>query len=380
MKEMYDIFLMNDRILSTVLASATIALSACQPPALLPYAPPLAATTAADAARFVDSLAVAQRLPGFAVTAAVGNSVVWRHAVGFADVAKRSPAATTTQFRIGSVSKLFTATLLMRLAQTGQIELDAPVARYVNVPAPLAGVTLRQLAGHLGGLRHYRGSEFLTDTHYDSLSAALSVFVNDSLLARPGTRYLYSSYGYNLLGVAIERASGLAFTRAMRRHVLEPLSLHETTEDDKHTAHPNRASPYMISGERVSPAPEDDLSGRLPSGGYLSTTDDLALFARTVLGPGLLDDTSLRTMLTPQRTVAGVSTQVGIGWRIGRDSALGAYYHHGGTSNGGSAFLFVLPSRQLVLAMATNALAQLNERDAIELARRILRDGTFGRR
>jgi len=370
---MYDIFLMTDRFLSTIGLGAIAAFTACRPPALVPGAPPLTATNAADAARFVDSLVTAQRLPGFAVTAAVGNSVVWRHAVGFADMATRSPAATTTQFRIGSVSKLLTATLLMRLAQTGQLDLDAPVSRYVNVPAPLADVTLRQLAGHLGGVRHYRGNEFLSNTHYDSLSAALSVFLNDSLLARPGSRYLYSSYGYNLLGVAIERATGLPFTRAMRRHVLEPLSLGGTTEDDKGATLRHRAALYMVSGDRMATAPDDDLSGRWPSGGYLSTTDDLALFGRTVLAPGLLNDASIRTMLTPQRTTAGVPTGVGIAWRRGRDSTLGAFYHHGGTSNGGSAFVFVLPSRQLVIAMATNALAQLSERDAIELAERILR-------
>src|SRR5690349_5162330 len=100
MNRMYDIFLMNDRLLSTIWASTAVALSACRPPALLPDAPALTAAAAADAAHFVDSLAVAQRLPGFAVTAAVGNSVVWRHAVGFADLATRSPATTTTQFRI----------------------------------------------------------------------------------------------------------------------------------------------------------------------------------------------------------------------------------------------------------------------------------------
>ena len=369
---MYDIFLMNDRLLSTI-AMASLTLVACRPPALVPNAPPLAAATAASAGRFVDSLAAAQRLPGFAVTASVGNSVVWRHAVGFADIAARTPAATSTQFRIGSVSKLFTATLLMRLAQTGLLDLDAPISRYVSVPPSFADVTLRQLAGHLGGVRHYRGNEFLSNTHYDSLTAALSVFLNDSLLARPGARYLYSSYGYNLLGVAIERATGITFTRAMRRLVLEPLSLIGTTEDDKRSPHPNRASLYMVSDGRASPAPEDDLSGRWPSGGYVSTTDDLALFGRTVLAPGLLDNESIRTMLTPQRTTAGVSTNVGIGWRIGQDSTVGTFYHHGGTSNGGSAFLFVLPSRQLVIAMATNALAQLSERDAIELAKRILR-------
>src|SRR5262245_17463885 len=100
-RTMYDIFLMNDRLLSYVAMMAVSLSTACRPPALVPDAPPIIAN-AMDAAHFVDSLAAAQSLPGFAVTAAVGNSVVWRHAVGFADVATRSPAATTTQFRIGS--------------------------------------------------------------------------------------------------------------------------------------------------------------------------------------------------------------------------------------------------------------------------------------
>ena len=149
---------------------------------------------------------------------------MWRHGDGNADVATATPATPRTLFRIGSVSKLLTATLLMRLSQEGRIDLDAPVGRYVDVPRPLADVTIRQLAGHLGGVRHYRGAEFFSTRHYDRLTDAIELFAHDSLVAPAGTRYSYSSYGFNLIGAAIERRLGVPFPVAMREHVLRPLA------------------------------------------------------------------------------------------------------------------------------------------------------------
>src|SRR5690348_4211994 len=267
---------------------------------------PVATTTAgarqtAAASRFVDSIAAAQQLPGFAATVMQGDRVLWRHGFGYADVASATPATSRTQFRIGSVSKLLTATLLMRLSQEGRIELDAPVGRYVDVPRPLADATLRQLAGHLGGVRHYRGAEFFSTTHYDRLSDAIEMFAHDSLVAPPGTRYSYSSYGFNLIGAAIERRLGVPFPVAMHEQVLQPIGLTSIVPDAGEAKSSTRATLYAVSKGTVAPAPEDDLSGRWPSGGYLASTDDLARFGERVLAPGLLDANSLRVMLTPQR-------------------------------------------------------------------------------
>jgi len=346
---------------------------------------PVAATTAttataqqaAAASRFVDSIAAAQQLPGFAATVMEGDRVLWRHGVGYADVASATPATSRTQFRIGSVSKLLTATLLMRLSQEGRIELDAPVGRYVDVPRPLAEVTLRQLAGHLGGVRHYRGSEFFSTRHYDRLTDAIEVFARDSLVAPPGARYSYSSYGFNLIGAAIERRLGVPFPVVMREQVLQPLGLTSIVPDAADAKPAARATLYAVSKGTVSQAPEDDLSGRWPSGGYLASTDDLAKFGESVLAPGLLDARSLHEMLTPQRLASGAATTVGIGWRIGLDSLAGPFYHHGGSSNGGSAFLLVFPRQRLVVAMASNAFGQWSDREALTLARLFMaRDGT----
>src|SRR5437763_11617277 len=151
------------------------------PPAALVASTTVSAQEDAAASRFVDSLAAAQRLPGFAVTVMQGGRMRWRHGVGSADIASATPATPRTLFRIGSVSKLLTAALLMRLSQERRIELDAPVGQYVDVPRPLADATLRQLAGHLGGVRHYRDAEFFSTQHYDRLTDAMELFVHDSL-------------------------------------------------------------------------------------------------------------------------------------------------------------------------------------------------------
>ena len=352
---------------------------ACRPPAAAPTTatPSVSSPQAVAASRFVDSIAAAQHLPGFAVTVMEGDRVLWRHGVGDADVASATPATPRTLFRIGSVSKLLTATLLMRLSQEGRIELDAPVGRYVDVPRPLADVTLRQLAGHLGGVRHYRGAEFFSTRHYNSLADAIAVFARDSLVALPGTRYSYSSYGFNLIGAAIERRLGVPFPVVMREQVLQPLGRESIVPDVADAKPVARATLYAVSNGTSAPAPEDDLSGRWPSGGYLASTDDLARFGQAVLAPGLLDARSLREMLTPQRLASGAATTVGIGWRIGSDSVAGPFYHHGGSSNGGSAFLLVFPRQRLVVAMASNAFGQWSDREAMTLARMFLpREGS----
>ena len=145
-----------------------------------------------SARRYVRALLEQQRLPGLAVTITVAGRIVWHEGFGYADVAAKVPASPETLFRIGSVSKLLTAAALMRLVESGTVDLDAPISTYVNVPAALARVTLRQLAGHTAGVRHYGGNEFLSTQHHESMQSALGVFINDTLLAQPGTRYSYS--------------------------------------------------------------------------------------------------------------------------------------------------------------------------------------------
>lgn len=321
-----------------------------------------------DSARvIVETLVRSQHIPGLAVTVTRGDSVLWHEGFGLADRDAARAAEPTTAFRIGSLSKLFTAVLLMRLAEQHMVALDTPIGTYLPLPARIAPITLRQLSGHLGGIRHYRGREFFTRTHYANLRAGLQVFLGDSLVAPPGTRYVYSSYGYNLIGAVLEAATRRPYTELFRQQIVGPLRLVATVPDSSNL--PERARLYDVdTAGTVRDAQVDDLSGRWPSGGLLSSTDDLARFAQALFTPGFLTQGSLDQMFTPQHLSSGASTGVGIGWRIATDSAGRTYWHHGGTSNGGSAFLLIYPAEHVVVAMASNAFTGWGQPQAMAVA------------
>jgi CubicO group peptidase (beta-lactamase class C family) len=171
----------------------------------------------------------------------------------------------------------------------------------------------------------------------------------------------------------MEARTGQPFAVLMKKYVLDPLDMDETVPDAAGSPISNRASLYSIDKTGVANAPLDDLSSRWPSGGYLSTSDDLATLGRSILAPGLLNQQSLAIMLTPQHLQTGAATFVGIGWRISVDSTGRTYYHHGGSSNGGEAFVLVYPKEQVVVAFAANASKGNTEPEARAIAAWFLR-------
>ena len=123
-------------------------------------------------------------------------------------------------FRVGSVSKTFTAAALGKLVEAGKLALDRPIQAYVpEFPEKEYPITLRLLAGHLACIRHYRGSEFLSNEYYATVGEGLEIFKDDPLLFKPGTKYAYSSYGWNLISAAIENTSKEPFLDVMEKVV-----------------------------------------------------------------------------------------------------------------------------------------------------------------
>lgn len=311
----------------------------------------------------VDAFADSSRAPSLSIAIARDDRVIFAYARG-------ASASIHTQYRIGSVSKLLTATAAVRLAARHHLDLDAEIHQYVpEFPPKPYPITLRQLAGHLSGIRHYARSEFVNRTHYDSVAPTIGIFSGDSLLFVPGSRYGYSSYGYNLLSLAVERAAGAPFLQVVSREVLGPLRLRETAPDRPDSAMPRRANPFELSSDgRLVPATVDDLSNRWASGGFVASVMDLAHFAAAFLHPGFLSDSLIRMMTTPQRLTSGENTAVGFGWRIGKDGAGRTIWHHAGSSVGGRAVLVVWPDEHLVVAIAGNLLFDMSERTTFRFA------------
>jgi CubicO group peptidase (beta-lactamase class C family) len=296
--------------------------------------------------------------PGASVTVIRNGAVVWSEGFGWADLEQRVAVTPLTRFRIGSVSKSLTSIGLGLLVQQGKIDLDAPVQRYVpSFPLKKAPVTVRELAGHTAGIRHYRGKEMMIQRHYATVTEALDIFRNDTLLFTPGTRFAYSSYGFNLLSAAMERAAGEPFVEFMTRRVIEPLGLRHTVAEFTDSLIPFRAHFYTRadSGNGIVNAPFVDNSYKWAGGGFLSTTEDLARVGQLLLDGALLEPQARQMLWTSQRTTDGRETGYGMGWFVDRDAAGRRRVYHSGGSVGGTAYLLIYPDEKLVLALLVNS-------------------------
>ncbi|MBL9188939.1 MAG: beta-lactamase family protein [Opitutaceae bacterium] len=312
--------------------------------------------TAIGQARALVEKHIAPKVPGASVAVAVDSQVVWSQGFGYADLAAKKPVTTATRFRIGSISKSLTAVGLMRLVERGQLDLDAPVQRYVpEFPDKGTVITTRQLAGHLGGIRHYRGNEMLLNRPFADVRASLKIFDRDPLEAPPGTKYIYTTYGWTVISAVMESAARQEFLAYMEATVLRPLSLTRTRADHKGAIDPDCTRFYTGDApDKFTPAPEVDNSYKWAGGGYLSTPEDLVRFGSALLQPGFLKAETLALMFTPQKTTAGKATDYGIGWRIVRDAAGHRVMLHTGGSIGGTSVLLLHPETNTVVAMVCN--------------------------
>ena len=315
-------------------------------------------------------------VPGLAITVAVDGKIVYSEGFGYADLEERVPVWPTTKFRIGSVSKPLTATALVQLVEQGKLDLDASVQKYVpSFPEKGAKVTPRMVAGHLGGIRHYKDDEFLIQKHYGNVVDGLKIFQDDTLVAPPGTKFSYSSYGYNLLSAVIEGASREEFLSYMREHVFFPLGLRDIVADENSKIVARRTRFYSRDANgSIENGPYVDNSYKWAGGGFLSTTEDLVRFGSALLQPGFLKAESLALLFTSQKTKAGEETGYGMGWSVGKAQRNARIYSHGGGSIGGTSMLIIYPDAKVVVAVLTNLTdAPLKREDAERIAEPFLK-------
>jgi CubicO group peptidase (beta-lactamase class C family) len=302
---------------------------------------------------------LAPKVPGLSVAVAEDGKLIWSEGFGFADLAAEKLVTTQTLFRIGSVSKPLTAAGLMVLVEQGKVDLDSDIHHYVpDYPDKGHPITTRQLAGHLAGIRHYRGKEFYLDRHFANVRESLRIFENDPLLSIPGEKYAYSSYGFNLISMVMEAAAGRDFLSYMDTTVFKPLAMTHTQPDDAARVIPERARFYKARpGGGFELEPDVDNSYKWASGGFLSTPEDLVRFGSALLQPGFLTQASLNGLFTPQKTSDGKATGYGIGWSIESVKPGHRLWLHTGGSVGGTSLLLIQPESRLVLALTANCTA-----------------------
>lgn len=317
--------------------------------------------TEAQVLSMVEAVLDAQGDVGAALAIWHGEREVLFHGFGLADLEQAVPVTEATLFPVASVTKAFTGALLMKLVEEGRLDLDAPIQRTVpGFPESALGtITPGRLAQHVAGIRGYRDGErtaqFLM-THRDDATAALAPFRDDPLVAAPGERYLYSSYGYNLLACAIEGAAGEPFEAFAREALLEPLKLERTSWDDARRVARGRTRLYSYyhpltfeESTELYRVPEFDYSYNRGGGNVLSTASDLARFGAAFLRPGFFSEATWKRFFERPSPVSPWS----YGWFTAAAGEEPRLYVTGAFA-GVQSCVFVYPRRELVIAIVCN--------------------------
>jgi serine beta-lactamase-like protein LACTB, mitochondrial len=322
--------------------------------------------------KLVRELLTANAIPAFSIAVTRSNQLLWAEAFGQADLELGVAATPTHRFRLGSVSKIITATLAARLASQGVVDLDTGIVRYMpGLPAAHHATTLRQLLTHRGGIRHYQDKDEsaaapgpIDKRTYLSNADILAVFIDDPLIAKPGEGPNYSTFGYTLASLVLESAAATPFLELIQREIAKPLSLTSLSADEPATLVPNRVSGYHpgdLVRKRVpsfagkfANAPQNNPAYKWAGGGLLAMPTDLARFGAAHLAPGPIEATALSTLFTVYTERTERSPPLGLGWRIDTDSSGRLRWHHAGGQDGARASLVVYPAQKLSIAFASN--------------------------
>lgn len=313
-----------------------------------------------------------QAIPGASVAVGKRGQLVFQKGYGLADVENVVPVTANTRFRTASIAKPMTAVAVMQLAEAGKLDLDAPIRTYVpEWPERHATLTCRQLLCHTAGVRHYKRSGEASGTApFFDLTSTLRLFADDDLLSKPGTEYSYTTYGFTLLGIAVERASGMSFGEYLEKRVWGPAGMTRSAVDNHFMILKDRARGYQKLDRRrwltlpkamrdrvkvgaVLNANLHDTSMKIPGGGLVSTAGDLCRFGLAMMGEELVRPETRRAMFTRQKLADGKEISYGLGWSVGTTNGQ-PRIAHGGAQAGTACYLTLFPKRGLTVAVMTN--------------------------
>ncbi len=318
--------------------------------------------------KFVSEQMETQKIPGLSI-GFVKDDFIWTKGFGYADLENMVPAKPESSYRLASVTKTITAIAVLQLAEKGKIDLKAEVQTYVPYfPKKKWPVTVRRLLGHLGGISHYKNYD--VEGHikvYKNTEKALAIFQGFDLVAEPGTRYNYSSYGYNLLGAVIEGASGQSYGDYIKEHIFDPLGMKDSRIDDPVELIPNRVRGYRIIDGEIKNSEYVDISSRFAAGGTRSTVVDLLKYAQGIFSGQLLKEETWRQMFTSMVLRNQHLTGYGMGWNV--RPVRGHYaVRHSGSQPETRTYLLLFPKEKFAVAIGCNR----ERADLVPFTRRLI--------
>ncbi len=309
----------------------------------------------------VDSLAAAfladSHTPAISIAVLRGSDTLVMKGYGDASVELHRPATASTVYRIGSITKQFTSSEIMRLAERGKLSIDDPITKYLpDVPTHGQTITIRRLLNHTSGVHNYTAKpEWQKHWAEEMTPRQIVAFVdNDSLDFKPGDAWSYSNTGYVLLGMIIEKVTGEPYSKYVQHDLFTPLGLKQTSYCVNRPTDPSFADGYSAASEAVKPAEFLSMTQPHGAGALCSTVRDLVIWQRALMGGRVVNAHSYALMTTPDTLNNGKPLNYGFGLTAGKLGTHRSIGHSGGI-NGFTTASVYFPDDSVNVVVFSNA-------------------------
>lgn len=321
-----------------------------------------------DRAQRIDSYlrsAYSAQEPGAAAIVVDDGQVVLREGYGLANVELGVPIEPEMVFRIGSVTKQFTAVAALLLVQEGKLALDDEITKFLpDFPTHGKKITVEHLLTHTSGIKSYTSlPEWQTRWREDmTLEQLVALFKDQPMDFAPGERWLYNNSGYVLLGAVLEKASGQSYEELVRSRIFAPLGMKRTGYGHTTPIVPGRVAGYQRTPSGWENASYLSMTQPYAAGALVSTVDDLALWNAALDGGKLLPKELLARAWTTSKLSDGKTT--GYGWGVA-DWRGHHFEEHGGGIHGFQSYALREPRAGLFVAVLSNALGHDPDPDTV---------------
>lgn len=289
------------------------------------------------------------------------GQVAWTGGVGYRDQKAKAPANSDMVSRIASISKSMTAVAIMQLVEKGKVDLDATLQTYVpEFPKkPQGDITIRQLLTHTSGVPHYKGTlDGFSWKEYKSLNKAMKRFQKRDLKGKPGTLYHYTTYGYLLLGLVIEKSSGMPYEAYMKKNIWDVAGMKNTSVERKKQKVANKSRFYKVDKKgRLKKDINTNLSMKIPGGGIQSTAGDLLKFGQAIINHKLISKATLDQMFYDPKLKDRGNPYI-FGFFMYADDERGRIIGHSGSQVGSSTQMMILLDKGIVVSCLSNTRKQ----------------------
>jgi CubicO group peptidase (beta-lactamase class C family) len=294
--------------------------------------------------------------PGAAVIVVKDGKTIFRKGYGLANLELGVPVEPDMVFRLGSITKQFTAVAILMLADQGKLSLDDDLTKFLpDYPTKGQRITIEQLLTHTSGIKNYTSlPEWLAVWRKDlTVKEIIDLFKDQPMDFAPGEKWSYSNSGYILLGAIIEKVSGQTYQEFIEKNIFTPLGMKHSYYDNTARIIPRRVEGYSKTNEGYQNAAYLSMTQPFSAGSLMSSVDDLALWDAALYTEKLVKPQSLKRAWAPRLLNNGKSAHYGYGWSM---SAYEGHpiIEHGGGVNGFTTYALRMPADRIFVAILTN--------------------------